>query len=251
MNKKILSTLMILCSVSFVQSANAACSDVSRSDLLLYAQDAADATDLNGFGLPMWITMVDETGKVCHVVATNGVSGSDAGNDAWLGSRVISAQKANTANAFSTNGATIATGSIYPTVVPGGSLYGLQHSNPVDASRAYKGPAKDYGTSRDPLVGKRIGGVNVFGGGVALYKGGVKIGAIGASGDTSCRDHAVAYATRANLNLNQFSDVVGAVVNDILTLVDDPNELGEHPFCLGALSDPNDFEDFGIGVEAE
>jgi len=44
----------------------------------------------------MWATVVNRDGIVCTVVFT----GSDRG-DQWLGSRVISAKKANTANALS------------------------------------------------------------------------------------------------------------------------------------------------------
>src|SRR4051812_48967222 len=44
----------------------------------------------------MWGTIVDRDGVVCAVAFT----GTDRTNQ-WLGSRVISAQKANTANAFS------------------------------------------------------------------------------------------------------------------------------------------------------
>ena len=49
-----------------------------------------------GFGLNMWATVVDRDGVVKAVV----FSGSDRGEQ-WPGSRIISAQKANTANAFS------------------------------------------------------------------------------------------------------------------------------------------------------
>jgi hypothetical protein len=48
-----------------------------------------------GFDLDMWATVVDRDGVVCAVAFT----GKDRG-DQWPGSRVISAQKANTANAF-------------------------------------------------------------------------------------------------------------------------------------------------------
>jgi uncharacterized protein GlcG (DUF336 family) len=114
---------------------------------------------------------------------------------------VISAQKANTANAFSLDGYAISTANLYSAVQPGGSLYGLQASNPVDPGPAYAGNAKKFGTINDPMRGKRIGGVNVFGGGLALYAGGKKIGALGVSGDTSCRDHAYAWRVRAALNM--------------------------------------------------
>jgi hypothetical protein len=42
----------------------------------------------------------------------------------------------------------------------------------------------------------------VFGGGLALYKKGVKVGAIGVSGDTSCTDHATAWKLRALLGFD-------------------------------------------------
>lgn len=184
------------------QSLMAACNDVPQQVLenaIIAAESAG--TDTGGYGLPMWVTMVDETGKVCHV-ATSGTTGAGAGNTQWLGSRVISAQKANTANAFSLDGYAISTANLYSAVQPGGSLYGLQHSNPVDSTRAYAGSPNAYGTNRDPLRNRRIGGVNVFGGGLALYSGGKKIGAIGVSGDTSCRDHAYAWRVRTALDMH-------------------------------------------------
>jgi uncharacterized protein GlcG (DUF336 family) len=159
----------------------------------------ASGTPNGGLGFPMWLTLVDGSGIVC--VVTNSLDGS-AGNadvtaDIWLGSRVISAQKANAANAFSTGKLALSTANLYSAVQPGGSLYGLQASNPVDATLAYDGKAADFGTPKDRLVGHRIGGINVFGGGLALYSEGRKLGAIGVSGDTSCTDHVVAWKVRA------------------------------------------------------
>src|SRR6202007_3207912 len=105
-------------------------------------------------------------------------TGANRGSQ-WPGSRVISAQKANTANAFSLNGLALSTANLYSAVQPGGSLYGLQHSNPVDTAAAYQGPSTKYGTANDPLVGQKIGGVNVFGGGLALYdQYGLVVGAV-------------------------------------------------------------------------
>jgi uncharacterized protein GlcG (DUF336 family) len=116
---------------------------------------------------------------------------------------MISAQKAYTANAFSLPGLALSTANLYYAVQPGGSLYGLQASNPVDPALAYLGPASNFGTAADPMVGYRVGGVNVFGGGLALYnKSGELIGAIGVSGDSSCADHNIAWRTRHRLALD-------------------------------------------------
>jgi hypothetical protein len=60
-----------------------------------------------GFGLQMWATLVDRDGIV-KVVA---FSGEERG-DQWPGSRVISAQKANTANAFSLPGLSLSTANL-------------------------------------------------------------------------------------------------------------------------------------------
>ncbi len=117
-----------------------------------------------GFNLDMWGTVVNRDGIVCAVAFT----GADRGSE-WPGSRVISAQKANTANSFSLPGLALSTADLYAAVQPGGSLFGLQESNPVDTETAYRGPSAKYGTANDPLVGFKIGGINVFGGGLALY----------------------------------------------------------------------------------
>jgi hypothetical protein len=62
------------------------------------------------------------------------------------------------------------------------------------------------------MVGGKIGGVNVFGGGLALYDtSGTIIGGVGVSGDTSCRDHFVAWELRHVLNLDY---VPGGVSSD-------------------------------------
>jgi uncharacterized protein GlcG (DUF336 family) len=151
-----------------------------------------------GFNLDMWGTVVNRDGVVCAVAFT----GSDRGEQ-WPGSRVISAQKANTANAFSLPGLSLSTANLYYAVSPGGTLYGLQHSNPVDTEVAYRGPASSFGQPSDPMVGRRIGGVNVFGGGLALYNSAhVLVGAIGVSGDSSCADHNISWRTRSNLKLD-------------------------------------------------
>lgn len=195
------------------QSAFAACSDVTRTKLL-EAMDHAAAETTGGYNLKMWASMVDEAGTVCHV-ATTGTEGAKAGNSAWLGSRVISAQKAYTANAFSLDGYVISTANLYSAVQPGGSLYGLQMSNPVDPTIAYQGSPNNFGKNNDPMKGKRAGGINVFGGGLALYKLNKKVGAIGVSGDTSCRDHAFAWHVREYLAMHPTAPTVGITTYNV------------------------------------
>lgn len=158
-----------------------------------------------GFELNMWASLVAGDGTVCAVTKTGARL-----NDQWLGSRVISAQKASTAAAFSlnsgngaNNGLAISTANLWASNQPGGSLFGLQFSNPVDPAVAYQGHSARFGTSQDPMVGRRIGGVNVFGGGFALYDAnGNLLGGVGVSGDSSCADHNIGWKLRDALKLD-------------------------------------------------
>src|SRR5438552_1080709 len=171
----ILAVALLLPAAGFAQSSP--CADLPNQAALQTALNSAVLAETSGLNLHMWATIVDRDGNVCAVA----FSGTDRGAQ-WPGSRVISAQKANTANSFSLDktsasggsgiavGLALSTANLYSAVQPGGSLFGLQHSNPVDtADTAYKGPSTNYGTSNDPMTGSKIGGVNVFGGGLGLY----------------------------------------------------------------------------------
>src|SRR2546422_4864382 len=190
-----------------------ACSNLPNFSALKNAIAAATAAETSGLNNQMWATLVNRDGVVCAVA----FSGVNRGAQ-WPGSRVISAQKANTANAFSLDsssnsngsgqpaGLALSTANLYSAVQPGGSLYGLQHSNPVDTTVAYAGPSSLYGTASDPMVARKIGGINVFGGGLALYAAGHRIvGGIGVSGDTSCADHNIAWHVRNVLGLDHMA----------------------------------------------
>ncbi len=193
-------------------SAKSECKSLPKhSDLQAALKTAqADPDGNGGFGLHMWGTVVDRDGVVCGVAFT----GDDRG-DQWPGSRVISAQKANTANSFSLPALALSTANLFSAVQPGGSLFGLQESNPVDTGVGYGGNSDKIGTKNDPMVGEKIGGVNVFGGGLALYDtAGNIIGAIGVSGDASCADHNIAWKTRHGLNLDNVPDGVSATDDD-------------------------------------
>ena len=181
------------------------CSQLPNHAALKTALVAARGAANGGFNLDMWGTVVNRDGVVCAVAFTGANRGSE-----WPGSRVISAQKANTANAFSLPGLALSTANLWAAVQPGGSLFGLQESNPVNTSVAYKGSSSNFGQANDPMVGGKIGGVNVFGGGLALYNSNkVLVGAIGVSGDTSCADHNIAWRARNNLFMDYVPGGVG------------------------------------------
>ena len=78
-----------------------------------------------GFDLNMWATVVNRGGEVCAVARTGGGPGEQ-----WPGSRVISAQKANTSNSFSIPGLALSSANLWAATPPGGSLFGVM-SHPM------------------------------------------------------------------------------------------------------------------------
>jgi len=237
-------------------SAQNSCAALPDHSTLTSTLKSVVAADDSGFDLDMWATVVNRDGLVCAV----SFSGGDRG-DQWPGSRVISAQKANTANAFSLPGLALSTANLWAATQPGQSLFGLQHSNPVSSDVAYGGPSsvapntKNYGQANDPLVGRLIGGVNVFGGGLALYNAeGTLIGGLGLSGDSSCADHIKAWKLRYALNLDNVPSGVSPTGDD--NLVNDVADNGHgiflsasgfgHPLCGGA-SDAAEIANLPIG----
>lgn len=219
---------------------NASCQNMPSHQQLQAALVAAVAAEQSGLKNNMWATIVDRDGVVCEVAFT----GADRGAQ-WPGSRAISAQKANTANAFSLPGLALSTANLFTAVQPGGSLFGLQESNPVNVSVAYQGPSQNYGQQNDPMTGSKIGGVNVFGGGLALYsKTAGIVGGLGVSGDTSCTDHDTAWRVRHALNLDWFTHVAGVsgdaqrpdnIIYDIMLNPDGTGGTGQAPNGSGGV----------------
>ena len=137
----------------------------------------------------------------------------------------------------------LSTANLFSATQPGGSLFGLQESNPVNPAVAYVGSSATWGTAADNLMGQKIGGVNVFGGGLALYNGGL-VGGLGVSGDTSCADHNIAWRVRAALGLNHVPSGVAPAGNDGI-IYDVTGSHGNfesksgfgHPSCGGTEQD--------------
>jgi uncharacterized protein GlcG (DUF336 family) len=154
----------------------------------------------NNGGLPVneWAAVVNRAGQVCAVAR----SGAKAG-DQWLGSRAIAVEKADTANAFDLDKYAISTANLWAASQPGGYLYGANVSNPAVAVDLYAGPLSRWGTASDPLIGETVGGTIDFGGGLGLYGTSGVVGGLGASGNTSCADHNIAWRIREKLHLNR------------------------------------------------
>ena len=149
----------------------------------------------------MWSAIVDREGQICSVISVG---------DAWPGSRAIAIAKAGTANDFSNDGLALSTANLYAPTQPGGSLYGLNNSNPFNPDfLPFHSLGNPQGEHRVP------GGIITFGGGVALYSGGKVIGGLGVSGDSSCADHAIAYRMRRGAGLDKILAALGITTRTI------------------------------------
>ena len=192
----------------------------------------------SGLGNQEWAAVVNRDGTVCAVIYSGPSRAAE-----WPGSRLIAAEKANTANAFSAPNFALSTANIWAGAQPGGSLFGInQGPNPA---AAFAGPADRYGLQDDPMVGKAIGGVIVFGGGLALYNGkGELVGGLGLSGDTACADHVIAWKVRHALKLDAVPMGVAPGPSDNMILdvqfgtAVSPSGYG-HPTCKGGQA-PDD-----------
>jgi uncharacterized protein GlcG (DUF336 family) len=217
------------------------------SDLLKKSVKPTGGPSNGGLDNNEWAAVVNRDGIVCAVA----YSGSKA-DDQWLGSRAIAAEKANTANSFSLKDKSIATANLYAGAQPGGILFGAGLSNPPAPSVLYAGSPQDYGTPHDPMIGRAIGGVIVFGGGLALYDGNGIVGALGISGDSSCADHNVAWRVRHLLGLDHVPAGVSPNMKDAIIYDIGPDGKSAsgygHPKCNG--KEDQIAVDLGAGVEA-
>lgn len=216
--------------------APADCSGLPNAETLKSALQSVvkDGPSKNGgMGNQEWAVIVNRDGAGCAVV----YSGSSRSQE-WPGSRVIAASKANTANGLSNDVYAISTANIFAASQPGQSLYSLATSAPPNPQAVF-GDSASFGTPNDPMIGKAVGGIIVFGGGLALYNAQGKIvGGLGLSGDTSCTDHIIAWRVRHQLNLDHVPMGPSPSHNDNMILDYthgfSPSGFG-HPDCKGGM----------------
>jgi uncharacterized protein GlcG (DUF336 family) len=192
--------MAVLAAASLALAPGAAAADcpVAHEQLVTALKGSVKASGgpgNGGFDTHQWASVVTRDGAVCAVA----FSGATA-DEQWPGSRVVAMVKAHTANALSVKSMALSSANLYAPALPGGPLYGLPQP---PAPEAAAGDASRFGTASDPALGKRIGGIVVFGGGLALYRDGNVVGGLGVSGDSSCADHNVAWRVRVALGLDK------------------------------------------------
>ena len=194
-----------------------------------------------------WAAVVNRDGLLCAVAFSD-----DKAGDQWPGSRAIAAEKAHTANAFSLPNKAVATANLYAQAQPGGYLFGAALSSLPNPAALYAGQASEYGSASDPFVGKPLGGVVVFGGGLALYDGNGVAGGLGVSGDSACADHNVAWRVRHLLGLDHVPAGVSPNMKDAIIYDIGPDGKSTsgfgHPKCDGR--EDQIAVDLGAGVNS-
>lgn len=209
-----------------------------------------DGSVNGGVGAPVWLTLIDTSGKVCAIVHSL-PEGVDVTTELAINHRVLSVHKAGIANGFSRESLSVSSGNIYAGSQSGEIASGMDgfvnyKINP------YGGDPATWGTEKDPLVGKRLGGNSAQPGGLALFNSDqVKVGAIGVSGDFRCTDHVVAWKVREKLRNGAYTvDNVpfglSAAKND--ALMQDMDENGKSASGFGyftCMNNPTDENDGG------
>ena len=181
----------------------------------------------------MWSAVVDRQGRLCSVTRTG---------DAWPGRRAIAMAKASTANDFSNDALALSTANLYSATQPGGSLYGLNNSNPFNPAFLIQGGGQPA-QALMKAFGNTPGGIITFGGGVPLCSGGKVIGGLGVSGDSACADHVIAYRMRREVGLDAIPAGVGFNGTDnidYLATGEPPNGF-KHPHCFPQDLQPGQF----------
>jgi hypothetical protein len=225
---------LCIASALFSQSPNCAgLPDAGRLKTVVKGVVSQGSSKNGGMGNQEWAAIVNRDGVVCAIV----FSGTTR-SDEWPGSRVIAASKASTANGLSGRDYALSTANIFAASQPGQSLYSLATSGPPNPNAVFGDPGT-FGTPDDPMVGKAIGGIIVFGGGLPLYSSDGKIiGGLGLSGDTSCTDHIIAWKTRHELHLDAVPMGPSPEHNDNMILDwqngNSPSGFG-HPLCKGGM----------------
>ena len=214
-----------ICSMSLPALAEpASCVGLPSFGALKSALTSAVAEKNGGLGFNMWATVVANDGTVCAVTFSG-----DVYTDQWLASRLISAQKAETANGLSlSKGAP-------PQIEPVPRRLGAVDRQPLllRPNRAAvctacstairwtrRSPTRDRRrrSAPPPIPSSASGSAASMSSAAAsgsTLRAAPRSASVGVSGDTSCTDHFVAWRVRAKLKLDHLGDLgTGGVTGD-------------------------------------
>ena len=147
-------------------TARAACKNLPSHRAPRQRSTVVTSGDNAGLGNEMWATVVDRDGLVCRSPSLAATGRPMAGQPRDLGPKGQYRERLQPARRRRLRRRTVQRQSVRNG--PGaGRLFGLQFSNPVDPAVAYNGPPQNRPVQRSDDR-QAIGGVNVFGGGLAF-----------------------------------------------------------------------------------
>ena len=188
-----------------VAASDNACGQLPSYADLKAALTTARSASNGGFNLDMWGSIVNRDGVVCAVAFTGSRSRIGmARQPGHLGSKSEHGQLVRFARAWRCRRQTCGGGAA------GRLSVWLAREQPGQHCGRIPGSIGKIRHGKRSPGRRQIGGVNVFGGGLALYDvSHTLVGAIGVSGDTSCADHNIAWRTRHALNMDFVPGGVG------------------------------------------
>lgn len=221
----------IIASTLVISNANARNDLPNNSELREALQSVLGAEVNGGGGLNFWGVVVDRDGVVRSVA----FSGQNRSSQLPI-ARVVAATKANTVNALGVNSFVFSNGQLFSSVQEGNAFQSIIDVSPV-SDVVHRGPAKFFGTRKDPMIGNIVGGVTTIPGGLALFNDyGQLIGAIAVAGELQpCADHNAAWIMRDALGLDNLPDGVGISPTGDDNIIYDIDENGNSASGFGSL----------------
>lgn len=177
----------------------------NHAELKAALREVVGASINGGAGLDFWGVIVDRDG----IVRTVAFSGEQRDSQLPIG-RVVTTLKASTVNNLSLNNFVVSNPQLTMPMQANGVFQDLQDAYPIN-NVVFEGPARWFGTVRDPMIGHAVGGATALGGGLALYNEDREIiGALGIGGEVHpCADHNAAWILRHRLELDYLPEGIG------------------------------------------
>lgn len=229
---KVGKSLLAVAVASTVATAADARNDLpSHSELRAALKTVVGAEVNGGAGLEFWAVIVDRD----NVVRTVVFSGDDRSSQLPIG-RVVTTAKATTVNALSLENFVVSNPQLSQPTLRNGLFQNLPDAFPV-SDAGFRGPARLFGTRKDPMIGRIQGGATALGGGLALFNDdGEVIGGLGIGGEVHpCADHNAAWILRDMLGLDNLPPGIGFSETGDDNIVHDLDENGVSASGFGTV----------------
>lgn len=228
---KLVKYLGVLLATNLIIPTAHADTDLPGHSKLRRALQSVVGAEINGgAGLNLWAVITDSDG----VVKTVAFSGKKRKSQRSI-ARSIATAKASTVSGLSLDNIAVSSSHIFGAAQPNNLFQSILNAHPL-SDAAYHGPVKFFGTRRDPMIGKVIGGTTTLAGGLALYnESGELIGGLGIAGEVHpCADHNAAWIMRDALKLDNLTANIGPSITGDDNIIHDLDNEGNSTSGFGS-----------------